>query len=319
MRFLTEREIDAEIKRQLAAGSSLKAAVAFWGAGAQEALQIKGFHGRVKIVCNLRMGGTNPHEIEKLTKLRSVTVKHRDDLHAKVYLFDNAAIVGSSNASANGLAFQGGDGLSWREANILVQDITTLRTISKWFEKVFRQAKPVEKPDIAVALEAWRKRRSGISIGMGKPRGTLLDAAKKNPAQFADRKIYVVLNDGDMSEDAKLKLSQLREEVGTSYSRRNLDLWENWPTVPNGAKFVDFHRGTGGRIRYLGLYSTPDVRKQFKLPNGDSVQLCFRESHISGMKVGDLRAWRKAVKLAEEKLLEREMPLDIFARKYLSD
>ena len=57
----------------------------------------------VRIICDLLSGACNPVEIEKLKGLDGVRVRTRDRLHAKVWIGGNDVIVGSANASHNGL------------------------------------------------------------------------------------------------------------------------------------------------------------------------------------------------------------------------
>lgn len=110
MRFLDERDARDVIARLAETSGRRHLAVAFWGRGAAERLGLLGRSAGQKIICNLRMGGTNPDEIERLMT-EGVEVRQADDLHAKVYLFDQAVVIGSSNASSNGLSFQDGDGM----------------------------------------------------------------------------------------------------------------------------------------------------------------------------------------------------------------
>src|ERR1700680_1254899 len=96
-------------------------AVAFWGEGAIEHLGLLGKRSAVTIICNLRSGGTNPNEIRSVMAA-GIHVSQCDTLHAKVYLFDNHVIIGSSNASANGLSFQGTEVSGWIEANVIFNE-----------------------------------------------------------------------------------------------------------------------------------------------------------------------------------------------------
>jgi hypothetical protein len=107
MKFLDGKAATAEIKTFISASKKARIAVAFWGAGATEELGFDRESGDVTVICNLMSGGTNPKEIRRLRK-HDVVVRQCDTLHGKVYLFDDeTVIIGSSNASANGLAFQG--------------------------------------------------------------------------------------------------------------------------------------------------------------------------------------------------------------------
>ena len=60
---------------------SVDCAVAFWGDGAER--MFRNFDSReLRIICNLRMGGTNPDVIARMQGFAKV--RHCDTLHAKV-------------------------------------------------------------------------------------------------------------------------------------------------------------------------------------------------------------------------------------------
>lgn len=130
-------------------------AVAFWGSGATTALGLdvaEPHERRISIICNLAMGGTNPHEIEKLRKLSGVEVRQCDTLHAKIYKFSDAAMVGSSNVSANGLSFEGPLVKSWHEANLVTTDEKTLVGITNWIDALPTQE--IDDGDLELAKVA---------------------------------------------------------------------------------------------------------------------------------------------------------------------
>jgi hypothetical protein len=119
--LLSGLHTESEIKKLLESSSQIRAAVAYWGADAMEQLGIEGLAGRdVIIICDLMSGACNPDEIERLQKyLGRQRVLMRDNLHAKVWLTEKGAIVGSSNASANGLGFERAELRGSIEANLL--------------------------------------------------------------------------------------------------------------------------------------------------------------------------------------------------------
>ncbi|MGQ7790962.1 phospholipase D family protein [Faunimonas sp. B44] len=150
-RFLVGEALTAEIEAILKSPGS-RYAVAFWGRGSTERLP-DGGKGNVKIICNLRSGGTNPAAIKAMNR---ENVRQMDDLHAKVYLGSDHAVVTSANASANGLGFEGHELKGWREAGWLTDEI---RPIADWFEVLWSEAHEISDQDIRLAEEAWRKRQ----------------------------------------------------------------------------------------------------------------------------------------------------------------
>lgn len=108
VKFLDEKGALAAVKEMLAAQTEATIVVPFWGEGATDALGLDRSNWEsLRVVCNLDSGACNPHEIEKLLRLttRTNTVKVLSDprLHGKVYLTKSAVVLGSSNASSNGL------------------------------------------------------------------------------------------------------------------------------------------------------------------------------------------------------------------------
>jgi hypothetical protein len=107
--FLTGSNVVPDLKELIARADWVRVAVACWGAGSRALFDFgKAANKDVKIVCDLMSGACNPDEVESLIGFfgddRVLTL---DGLHAKVWLTEHGAIVGSSNASANGLGLEG--------------------------------------------------------------------------------------------------------------------------------------------------------------------------------------------------------------------
>ncbi|WJH40580.1 hypothetical protein N7E02_08170 [Aliirhizobium terrae] len=69
MKFLNERDGLRMIREMLGSTDSATLVVAFWGAGAIDALGLRKEWRSLRVVCNLESGACNPHEIEDLQKL----------------------------------------------------------------------------------------------------------------------------------------------------------------------------------------------------------------------------------------------------------
>lgn len=157
--FLAGPDIRAQILRRLKKTKKFDAAVAFWGKGAAGQFPDHLKTGKVRIICNLLSGGTNPYEIEKLRDC-GFQIKHRDDLHAKVYLFDDDAIMGSANFSANGLGLEGKEQSGWLEAGALLDDAAA-QAARDWFEALWKdkQTKKLKQADLKQAVALWGARQ----------------------------------------------------------------------------------------------------------------------------------------------------------------
>ena len=142
--------------------NTFELAVAFWGKDAARDLGLerhaddRADDRPTELICNLASGGTNPDEIKKLIDF-GINVKQCDTLHGKVYVFDRCFVVGSSNASANGLALQGKEVSYWHEANILSDDREIREKLSDWIDAL--PTKEITKKDLAAAKIKFNRRR----------------------------------------------------------------------------------------------------------------------------------------------------------------
>ncbi|MBW4093348.1 MAG: hypothetical protein HIU82_19945 [Proteobacteria bacterium] len=157
MKFLSRNELSNAIM-ELMSGKRVRCAVAFWGAGS-ETLFPAACNQDIRIVCNLRMGGTNPFTLDEHL-LHRLTVQQHDTLHAKVYISETAAIVASANASANGLGFEGREQAAWHEAGVFTKEHKMVEEIGRWFERIWHESRPIEDDDIRNAKAAWKSRQA---------------------------------------------------------------------------------------------------------------------------------------------------------------
>lgn len=152
-RFLHGEELSKAVG-EIAREEGAKLAVAFWGSGSLGLVS-----NSAKIICNLKMGGSNPHELQKIEKkLAPGNLRRCDTLHAKVYLGRTRAVITSANASANGLGLEDGEQAGWLEAGALVSDVAA---IHEWFDALWKDADGIEADDWKDAKAAWKARQHG--------------------------------------------------------------------------------------------------------------------------------------------------------------
>jgi len=164
MKLLDETDARAEIRELLAKTDTARLAVAFWGAGAIERLGLdRGF--KAEILCNLDSGACNPAEVRRIHALPGITLKSHPSLHAKVYWTPAGAVLGSSNASANGLALEGDAASGWCEANVRLNDPAILSDIATWFDTLFAQGHAILEEDIKRAEQIWKARAKMAPTG----------------------------------------------------------------------------------------------------------------------------------------------------------
>ena len=180
--FLSGGALRAAVERVLA-GTDVRCAVAFWGDGAAE------FLARMKpedprIVCDIDMGATSPRTLRALGAPENDRVRECDRLHAKVYLSDVGAVVGSANMSANGLGFGSKAGLR-ETAVFLAPDGDAFRSAARWFEIVYSGSRQVDGKALKRAEKAHRPSVGMIGSTLAKT-GSLLDLVVNHPNSFGD-------------------------------------------------------------------------------------------------------------------------------------
>lgn len=159
--FLVGDELSAKI-REVVQGENVRCAVAFWGRGAVEELFGANFRKLedVHIVCDLSMGGTNPETLRALGAPKNPNLRVRNGLHAKVFLSSKGAIVGSANASNNGIGFMGGEAHLLEAGAYFSANSDTCGEIEKWLEKLSteKMSEPLDNQALKSAQDAWSKR-----------------------------------------------------------------------------------------------------------------------------------------------------------------
>lgn len=277
MKFLDEAAARTEIVRLTASSERREFAVAFWGSGAADRLGLAARPAGAQVVCNLAMGGTNPSEIRALLNA-GVTVRQADDLHAKVYLFDNAVVLGSSNASSNGLSFQDGDGLGWREANVLIEEPETIRSIEAWLTTL--RSRDITEADLEAALEMWRRRRREAKPPAASR--SVLGVMKTNPGYFADRGGWLLLYMDEMDPHAKTAFEAIQKAEG-----EDIDAYQDFPGLPDEGQTLNFWVGARGGVTFDGYWER--TRQLTDRPiNGGVLNLCLKRMNVLGLHYGDV-------------------------------
>ena len=112
-----------------------------------------------QIACNLQSSACNPYVIEDLKNAQGVTVRSHPRLHAKIYATNKFAIIGSSNASSNGLAIEGPPE-SWIEANVISDDPATVRSAFALFQEIWDspETSKITSAALTEAKKLWDNR-----------------------------------------------------------------------------------------------------------------------------------------------------------------
>jgi len=280
MEFLPERQAKDAILAACTSSQQASFAVAFWGRGAAAELGIADRARRglsTTVVCNLVHGGTNPEEIEDLLRL-GVHVRQCDLLHAKVYLFDSWSLVGSSNASANGLAFQAKEADGWIEANLGLSDAPTLKNLRTWFDGL--ETRDISLLDLKRAKLAWQSRRSAGRLdpvaGL-----SLYEAISRGEEFFEGRNLFLVAYTQDMNRVGEEALEAAQAEFGS-----HVDAFQDWSDLPDDALLVAFRLGPrGGILSFHGILRRRPEIPDRPLEDGTELQLCWPVGDAQGLQV----------------------------------
>lgn len=297
MRFLhSPEEITAAMMACIHGKRDPVVAVAFWGSGAVEALGLNRVRRAVRVLVNAETGGSNPDELDRLRRCRYVTVKSCSKLHAKVAICSNSMVVGSANASANGLGLEGSELTGWREAVVRVNDPQQIEDAKEWFESLWTNNEAVTLDDAIIkrarVLRA-RYRQSAIPVRQ-------LLSATPEPDVPDGRRIYIVLT----NKDNELEIADVRNAaagLGITLPPGYCH-FEDWSDIPIGAVLLSFLK-SDGEIHNDGVWETPS--KSFKISIGsvDAYPVArVSQARCKELGFGNLNEWIPSVEAMSKKL-----------------
>lgn len=266
----------------------LDIAVAFWGTGAVEQLGLDESKKSYRILLDLSSGGSNPSVVEQLLALRPKLVRCVDRLHAKAFIGKSEVVIGSANASANGLGAEGSEATHWCELGLSSKAPGDVAAAQAWFKTLWDDSKKITPKMLAEADAKWKKRQK-LRPQAPASSTDLLTAASENPKDFMNRGIYVTVSTEKLSSKAeKVRVERAKETKAPAY------MFEQWPKMPVNAhliSFTDFGKD-GIRRDGPGVYHSR-VDKQ------RGPYFWVDKSSIEGFDLGPLQAWRKRLEQAK--------------------
>jgi len=220
MKFLEGSRLSIEMKRLASSTGRKKIAIAYWGSNALKLLAIDPRRPEVQIVCCLKGGKSAPEVISQFGK----RALQNDLLHAKIIWSEGAAIVGSANASSNGLPDEENLAGGLIEAGVLVTDAVTLTDIEAWFDRVAKKARSISRDDLEAAKldrAKYRYRRNQELIEI-------------SPALLTESKLGVFVWAGRISdsEDRSIRKLPTARQLGLKRLRWYLDSAKNARNYP---------------------------------------------------------------------------------------
>jgi hypothetical protein len=172
------------------------------------------------------LGGTSPNALRALGAPENDRLRYVPSLHAKVYISDLGAIVGSANASQNGVGLDGPPSLI--ESGVLVsRDNDTFGQAVIWFETQWNASKKVDAAALDLATERFRPGRAPGSRPL-RP-GSLLDLIAADPDRFSD--VSIVLAESSATQAER---DQVREAVRNANPGKTQEI----DALPNNGMFI---------------------------------------------------------------------------------
>jgi hypothetical protein len=247
--FLTGDSLSEKIK-EVCSGKNVRIAAAFWGKGAVDTL----FDGKLpedaQIICDISMGGTNPDELREMGAPNNPALRFLDGLHAKVYLSDKGCVVGSANASDNGVGFFGA--AKHTEAGVYHKsDSSVTVEVAAWLDNVWigDNCKVVDK----VALESAENRNNHNSAPRVPLGANLIDSLLEDPKALGTWGVvisgYTVPN--TEAERLRTENSALIDRELVEDKNENADPYTGWEE--DAAKFPEFCISIHGSTAYSVL------------------------------------------------------------------
>jgi len=261
MAFLHGPEILRRISQALIRCSGCDLAVAYWGRNAAATLSLSKVNGPTRILCDARSGACNPTELRSLMDMPNVTLKARDQLHAKVYWTSEIAIVGSANASTNGLGEEEREP-GKLEAALEITEASTLDEIRAWFETEWESGELVDADLLEQVRPLWK------GVRQNRPRrgerGTILEVLRKRPEFFKDLPIQIIAYERTDRSRADYKKFEsiapdlyLSTDLARFEKKGELPFYADdysWGVSP-GDYIVDYsHSGQPSQLRYGGMW-----------------------------------------------------------------
>ena len=307
VRILREHEVAKHFSRMAKKANKTDIAVPFWGNGAIAALGLKGLK-YVRIVCNLYQPGCNAEVIGDVLEL-GIKVKTHPRLHAKIYVTPQAAIVGSSNASTNGLTDEGSATKGWIEANVASEDQAFVAEVQGVFDEVWKAG---DKVDEAAVKRAIKNRPPPTPHSVKAT--TLLAACREKPSAFAN--VFVAPYEENLSPEASGIIADVKKNAVTQKA-----------TKPAQSSFqpADFKRAVGwqfggldegiwligldcrkNKARFAGTYRTTGL--QYEVEDQATLDVTLRgQITIDGRRFRISAAEKKQLESVGPKVLKAEM------------
>jgi hypothetical protein len=252
--------------RLVCAEGDVDAAVAFWGHKVREHLFPNWEERRIRIVCDISMGGNSQKSLKALGAPNNENLRVLDRLHAKVFWSPVGAVVCSANASANGIGSLG-EPAGNLEAGVYYQPYSAgWHAAGKFVTEAFDHGSVIDAEQLARAPVITGD--PGVRIG---PKGLLsqsvFERVYAQPESF-EGTLFVITGADISAEDLK-RLNKIRDEEIADQAfepaNRTLILQDDPETLSRPSQQV-LMLWFGGRnpklLAYINTVPVPAIRAE---------------------------------------------------------
>lgn len=210
--------------REVVKGKDARCAVAFWGKDAVKELFGTEVLERddVWILCDITMGGTNPDTLRRIVERHEDNHGHVPGLHAKVYHSEAGMVVGSANASGNGIGFNGQPPKQIETGTYHERNSGSWEYALGWFDALWNDAGSLDEDAIGIAERTWgRNRNLRVMADRELITSTFLEL------QRLSGEVKLVLCYGGFSEVEERQYMEVAEFLGLDPNDEKLDPFES--------------------------------------------------------------------------------------------
>jgi hypothetical protein len=279
MKYLYGTVLTKKIQELCRSSEKLDIAIAYWGSNALELLPISWERRDVRIVCCLAGGKSAPEVI----RLFGDRARQNDRLHAKVIWTPHGAVVGSANASSNGLPEEESRIAGLIEAGVFIDERCTLDEIAGWFETLFLNGSRAIKPSDLDAAALARRPAGGAGSKM-----SILDMVVAGNGRISPQvpiSILIYREENTKEQDVRVRTAladkaekkRIRQLLqADDRSMKNLDWYTDWPGLPCDHFLIDCHLMKSGQLKVHGFAHTfADMRPWQTTVSGEQVDYYF--------------------------------------------
>lgn len=248
--IVTGRESLIEAKKACAAQFEVVLAVSYWGKDAADDLELQDRE-NVRIVLNVAHGGTNPEELATLMQRFQGRVRVHPTLHAKIYASRERALIGSANASSNGL--QGGHA----EAGVVLTGEAAQQAFTQ-AEEFYKAGKLATQEDVATCKARFGRGTIGETMQPKAPANkTVLDTIQHRQDRFGN--LPLLITDSTVSDEYIRKNYKLQQQAGAQelVGNYNHKIWDYFDWSLNeryhGQICLSIHRSSANGSFFLYL------------------------------------------------------------------